>query len=322
MKKATLLLAMTSMAISACTSTKAKYDDTYFSAPNKVVVKKVNVPALPSPRVKASFGVGNDRLVLRAYQDYMKTGRAKTITTDGWVTYPYSPNTRPVISCQPVRQCIVQLEEGEKLFSVNLGDSVHWQQSSFVAGEGEHASVSLSIRPTVEEIATDLVISTNKRTYNIGLVSKESAKPAVLRFYYPEETARETVRLANLAQQQAASMGPHVISEMKGGASMAGGTKLDVNKLSFNYSLTGSNVLWRPTRVFDDSNKTFIQLPNVTSRVDLPVLYLATQGKMQLVNYRYDAPYLIVDGLFNKAWLVTGKGRQQKRIEIVNRNIA
>lgn len=297
--------------MSACTNRQV-IDDDYFSAPNKVVVKEVKVPSTPYPKIRASFGVGNDRLVREAYRRYTKTGKAPTVKTDGWITYPYSANTRPLISCKPVNQCVVQLEEGEKLYSVNVGDSAHWKYATFVSGEGEKASVSLSIRPSDFDIATDVLIGTNKRTYNIGLVSKQGVNPSVLRFYYPEETAREAVEMARLAQAGAAST--KIISE-------GSGTQMDVNKLSFNYCLTGSNVAWKPVRVFDDSNKTFIQMPNVSSRVDLPVLYLARHNKMQLVNYRYDAPYFVVDGLFHKAWLVTGAGRGQKRVEITNKSM-
>ena len=56
------LIAISAMALNACTTTQP-IDDDYFSAPNKVVVKEVNVPSTPYPKVKASFGVGNDRLV-------------------------------------------------------------------------------------------------------------------------------------------------------------------------------------------------------------------------------------------------------------------
>lgn len=305
-------LALSTIVLNACTTNKP-IDDDYFSAPNKVVVKEINVPATPYPKVKASFGVGNDRLVMEAYQRYTKTGHAPTVKTEGWITYPYSPNTRPLITCQPARQCVIQLEEGEKLFSINMGDSAHWSHSSFVSGEGASAAVSVIVRPNYTDTATDLIISTNRRTYNIGLVSKEGGDPSVLRFYYPEETARETVAMARMAQERVQTK---VVSEVE-----TSGTNVDLNRLSFNYRVCGSNVAWKPSRVFDDSNKTFIEMPNITSRVDLPVLYLVTNNKMQLVNYRYDAPYYVVDGLFKKAWLVSGKGGDQKRVEIINKSM-
>lgn len=308
-----VIIGLSALVLTACVRRQV-IDDSYFSAPTKVVVKEVKVPANPYPKVKASFGAGNDPLVMEAYQRYTQTGRAPTVKTEGWITFPYSPHTRPLMMCQPGRQCVVQLEEGEKLFSVNLGDSAHWTHSSIVSGEGTQAAVSIIARPKDIGIATDLIISTNRRTYNIGLVSKAGSDPAVLRFYYPEETARETVEMARLAQEKAQMT--KVVSEVD-----ATGTNVDLNRLSFNYRVCGPAVVWKPTRVFDDSNKTFIEMPNITSRVDLPILYLVTNNKMQLVNYRYDAPYYVVDGLFKKAWLVSGVGRCQKRVEIINHNM-
>jgi type IV secretory pathway VirB9-like protein len=53
----------------------------------------------------------------------------------------------------------------------------------------------------------------------------------------------------------------------------------------------------------------------------LPVLYLANNKAMQMVNYRYKQPYFIVDALFSRAWLISGKGREQVRVEIINQNM-
>ena len=94
-----------------------------------------------------------------------------------------------------------------------------------------------------------------------------------------------------------------------------------LNNVNFNYKIKGNSPPWRPLRVFDDGNKTYIQMPELASKFTLPVLYLARNKEMQMVNYRYTKPYFVVDGLFSRAWLISGKGRNQIRVELFNRNI-
>ena len=79
---------------------------------------------------------------------------------------------------------------------------------------------------------------------------------------------------------------------------------------------------WAPTRVFDDGAKTFIQMPAISDRLDLPVLYILRNKQIALVNYRYKKPYYIIDGLISKAFLISGKGSGQQRVEIDNKKFS
>ncbi|MBN1683989.1 MAG: TrbG/VirB9 family P-type conjugative transfer protein [Gammaproteobacteria bacterium] len=300
--------------LSGCAGHTIQYHPDNFVNPNRIVTKEVEKPVLP--QVKASFGVGNDPAVLQAYRLYQKTGALRTVKGDGWITYPYSNHTKPIISCSMFHFCIVELETGEKLNSYGLGDTQEWQTNAFMTGEGDHASISIQAKPTTNHISTDLTISTNKRTYLIGLVAKPGADTTVLRFYYPEETLIQNVRL--VGQMESNEAHSDVVSTIN----LPRGTKVDLNRLNFNYKIKGDNPPWRPLRIFDDGNKTYIEMPALASKFNLPVLYLARHQTMQMVNYRYVQPYFVIDGLFSHAWLVSGKGSDQERVEILNQNIS
>ncbi len=290
------------------------YNPDDFVNPNVVVKQTVKVPVLPS--VHATYGIGNDPAIVKAYQEYQKTGKMKTITGNGWITFPYSKNAKPIIACSPYHFCIVQLEAGEKLNSYGLGDTQNWKTNVFVTGAGKNASISIEFKPVQNKLSTDMTISTNKRTYLVGLVAKPNADTSVLRFYYPEETMIDNVALANHIQQA------NDRSQVIDSTSLSGGTDVNLNHVSFNYKIKGDTPPWRPLRVFDDGNKTFIEMPAIASRFRLPILYLARNKKMQMVNYRYEKPYFVVDGLFSRAWLILGKGRDQTRVELFNQNIS
>jgi len=61
-------------------------------------------------------------------------------------------------------------------------------------------------------------------------------------------------------------------------------------------------------------------MPDIAAHLDLPVLYILRRSAMQLVNYRYQRPYYIIDALFRRAVLVLGKGHQQVKVVIENRH--
>ena len=66
--------------------------------------------------------------------------------------------------------------------------------------------------------------------------------------------------------------------------------------------------MWSPVRVFDDGSKTFIQFPPGLASSEAPALFIVSfQGNTQLVNYRVQGDYYIVDRLFDEAQLIVGE---------------
>ena len=293
--------------LAACASSP-NVDSNDFINPNHIVTEKVSVP-LPTPKVAATFGVGNDPQIIKAYQEFTKKGVAKTVHSEGFKTFAYDAYSRPIVVCAPLHLCVLQLEHGEKINNIDLGDAAHWLVSTSLIGSPQDGSYQIAVKPKLYDTATDMVITTNKRTYNIGLVSQQGASTHVVNFYYPQETLAKAIQQANQPanlplQQDVISQSTHIV----------------VDQINFNYRLRGDSPNWQPTRVFDDGNKTFIQMPVIAEHLDLPVLYILKNKKMALVNYRYKKPYYIVDGLFAKAYLLSGKGAHQERVEIDNKN--
>lgn len=285
------------------------YNPKDFINPNRVVIKKIKEP-MPNPKVQATYGLGNDPQIEKAYQQFLKSGIAKNIESSGFKTFAYDSYSHPIIACSPLHLCAVQLERGEIINDIDVGDSQNWSKPmQALIGTPEDGSYQVLIKPKYYDIATDLVITTNKRTYNIGLLSQKGTYTHVANFYYPQETLQYSIEKAHEAN--AATEQPSKIDIT---------TQLSLDQINFNYQLKGDPVAWKPTRVFDDGNKTFIQMPPVVERLDLPVLYIAKNRQIQLVNYRYKQPYYIVDGLFAQAYLISGKGSNQERVEIDNRN--
>jgi len=139
-------------------------------------------------------------------------------------------------------------------------------------------------------LKTNLVITTNRRTYLLELASTEKTWMASVSWEYPKDKI-----LALQRQAQAASAAAPVESG------------LSLEKIRFRYAISGSNPPWKPERAFDDGQKVYVQFPAGIAQGELPPLFvIGAQGDGQLVNYRFRSPYLIVDRLFGAAELRLG----------------
>ncbi|MCH9770694.1 MAG: TrbG/VirB9 family P-type conjugative transfer protein [Gammaproteobacteria bacterium] len=294
--------------LTACTH-PAIYTPKDFINPNRIISKTVEVEK-PLPVVHATFGLGNNPAVIAAYRRFINSEktRAPSIQSKGFKTFAYNAYAHPLLACAPLHLCVVQLEQGERINNINIGDSAHWLVGTALLGSIEAGSYQVMIKPKLYHTTTDLVITTDKRTYNIGLVSEVGQATHVLNFYYPEETLQTNLDLLKPTD----SNEHHVVQKS---------SVMALKHIHFNYALSGDHPAWRPAHVFDDGIKTFIQMPAMVERLDLPVLYLQKGHQpFALVNYRYQRPYYIIDGLFRRAFLISGKGRNQVRVVITNQN--
>ncbi|ESY62208.1 hypothetical protein X743_34810 [Mesorhizobium sp. LNHC252B00] len=65
---------------------------------------------------------------------------------------------------------------------------------------------------------------------------------------------------------------------------------------------------WRPTRVYSDGERTYIQFPRSLVGQNAPVLFVVSGGQNRLVNYRMKGDMMIVDYNVDRAVLVSGVG--------------
>jgi type IV secretion system protein VirB9 len=98
-------------------------------------------------------------------------------------------------------------------------------------------------------------------------------------------------------------------------ASTLPGAGVPAEQLNFGFSMSGS-ASWRPTRVYSDGTKTYIQFPATLSGMDAPVLFVVSGGDNRIVNYRMRGDLMIVDYAIDRAILVSGVGWSQEKITI------
>src|SRR3546814_123198 len=73
----------------------------------------------------------------------------------------------------------------------------------------------------------------------------------------------------------------------------------------------------RPVRAFDDGRQAYIEFPQTIGTSEMPPLFvLGSDGKAELVNYRVQGRYIIVDRLFGAAELRLGTKKSAQRVRI------
>ncbi|MDF2381849.1 P-type conjugative transfer protein TrbG [Nostoc ellipsosporum NOK] len=214
---------------------------------------------------------------------------------NGTAVYPYADGTIYRVYTAPERVTDIALQPGENLIAVASGDTVRWVIGDAASGTGAEKRVHVLVKPFSAGLSTNLVITTDRRTYHIALASTGGPAMAALSWSYPQDALLAIRR----AQEAAAAAAP-----------VAAG--LEIERLDFGYTISGDRPAWRPLRAFDDGRQTFIEFPPSLAVGEAPPLFLVDRkGEAQLVNYRLRGRYYVVDRLFDAAELRLGAKRQQ-----------
>lgn len=238
--------------------------------------------------------------------------------SDGLLQYPFG-QAQPELTCAPLRACDIQLQAGEVINNVILGDTVRWIPAPAKTGDGALSTPHVIIKPTEAGLQTNLIITTSRRTYTLTLRSSEVNYVSRVGFYYPADMVQDWNGSAELAQRKADEDSKRKVSDMP---------ITSIEQLNLDgYKIKGDRDLaWYPTRVFDDGTRVWIQMPASMKSNEAPALVLLDKnGDSELVNYRVKeadqggakVTYYIVDKIFERAGLIVGVGRDQRKVEII-----
>ncbi|PHR56300.1 MAG: P-type conjugative transfer protein TrbG [Robiginitomaculum sp.] len=223
--------------------------------------------------------------------------------------YPYSMGALYQVYCAPKQVTDIVLQAGEVLTSVSAGDTVQWVLGDTVSGSGSGEQVHIFVKPIAADISTNLVITTDRRTYHLEMSSFRKTYMAAVSWRYPNEHFGRT-RIQKSALRGASN--PYGYLKPHSNIIPANDNQgLQLANLKFRYEIKGDNPHWRPITAFDDGSKVFIQFPNRLDQGEAPPLFVVgTDGKSQLVNYRVKGTYYVVDRLFAVAELRLGEKKQ------------
>ncbi len=272
-----------------------------------VPVEVVAVPQpLPLPgQLKALPGGKEVKAAPESSDETQRVSRANeearvAPTREGYVNaiqvWPYTDGALYQVYTSPGRVTAIVLQPGEELVAVSAGDTVRWIVGDTASGAGATLRVNVLIKPTRVGLKTNLVITTNRRTYLLELSSTPLAWMASVYWDYPKD------RMLALQKQA---------KEAQAAAPVESGLALE--QIRFRYAVTGDSPPWKPLRAFDDGQRVYIQFPAGIAQGELPPLFvIGAKGDAQLVNYRFRSPYYVVDRLFGAAELRLGGSKKDK----------
>lgn len=220
-------------------------------------------------------------------------------SSDGYVNavqvYPWMEGAVYRLYTAPEQVSDIALQPGEALTAVAAGDTVRWIVGDTSSGSGASRRVHVLIKPSAPGLTTNLVITTDRRSYHLQVESTARTAMAAVSWTY----AQDQLLALDRASQTGAADAP-VASDIA------------VQDLRFRYAISGDKPPWRPIRAFDDGRQVFIEFPARLDQGEAPPLFVVgTEGDSQLVNYRVRGNYYIVDRLFAAAELRLGARKQQ-----------
>ena len=236
-----------------------------------------------------------------------KNGTPPTLGQTGAIVFTYQSYI-PKIMCRPMRVTSIILQPGEIVTGVFPGDTARWTFVPGKSGPAGSEQIHVLVKPIMADISTNIVINTDRRSYNIDLMSSAKEFMPSVSFNYPADTmAAWDVFIADKQQRRNTET---LLSE---------GYGVNPEELNFNYEIRGNeNIKWKPIRVWDDGIKTYIQFTSQSTikSIEAPVFVIYEGKREMLVNYRVAKDMFIVDRVFSKAGLIAGTGREQARVVI------
>lgn len=262
------------------------------------VLMIIPMMAFPTSHARAADGVtANEAKGMGISTQWRGSRGLVTKGADGKVIFLYG-EVQPSVVCSPLQVCDIELQGGEVVRDVLVGDTVRWKVEPATSGAAGGQAIHLIVKPSESGLVSSMVVTTSRRTYHIQLKSHATQYMARVGFEYPEDVS---AKLADVNARLEASTIP--------------GAGVPAEHLSFAYSISGS-AGWRPTRVYSDGQKTYIQFPRSISGQDAPVLFVVSGGQNRIVNYRMKSNMMVVDYNIDRAVLVSGVGWKQQKVTI------
>lgn len=315
-----LLVSVSAIGLTACTSSQAlpviAYDAARFVEAVKVpdspaAVRFVEQPVpvampgqlVPVPNVSKVNAPPPAARVLAANKAALQEPQTQSYINAIQV-YPYMEGALYRLYTAPEKVSDIALEPGEHLIAISAGDTARWVIGDTKSGASETAQVHVLVKPYVTGLKTNLIITTDRRTYHLTLESTPATAMAAVSWRYPQGTLIALKEQAFHTDQT---------------KPVASGVALE--DLRFRYDIKGDSPPWRPVPVFDDGTKVYIEFPQGVAQGEAPPLFVVGErGDTQLVNYRMRGSYYIVDHLFAAAELRLG-GKVQSIVRIERNDV-
>jgi type IV secretion system protein TrbG len=272
--------------------------------PRASVARPVALTRRPTQIAVTNSPVSGPAAIRAANAEALAPSRA-----DGFVNaaqvFPYETGRVFEIWTAPLRITTISLEPGETITNKAAGDTERWMIGDTSSGAGATLQTHILVKPFKAGIATNMVVTTNRRVYFLSLRAADQADAfnSAVTWIHPQP-------LPSSGAQTASSITPTLIAN--------NGRTAAIDTLNQNYRIRASwrKPPWTPVSVSDDGRQTFITFPESLASTEAPPLFvIGDNGEAQLVNWRKQGNIYVVDRLFQNAELRLG-GTKPKIVRI------
>jgi P-type conjugative transfer protein TrbG len=219
--------------------------------------------------------------------------------TGSMIVYPYREGTKYIIPAASSGIVDIQFKAGEQVISIAGTDKASWQLSKTVSGSGAGRIEHVLVRPSASGLNSNVVVTTNQRTYYFRLKSTLNTPIATVKWTYAEDAIPDT---ASFNQDD--------------------GLSVNAENLRFPYKIElkkgRKDPDWLPQAVFHDGVKTYIEFqPHVELAPTLFVRKDGGNGGEEAVTYHVISNYYVIDNVVDALDLTSGDvGRDQIVVEV------
>jgi type IV secretion system protein VirB9 len=249
---------------------------------------------------------------------------------------PYGQMQPPTVTCSTDFVCEIQFAPGETVFDTTSGDKPNWKLNVGVSGDAG-ATPTLFFEPRDychrsargdcdRPLKTNLIITTNRHTYEVFLLAGQSTEHTRYAFYTPELDAKQrTIALAMADAASAmnatpvpspnavASTAPRVSTYELAIANVQAGLSHTSN-FDYNYRIVG-DTLFRPTSVWNDGLHTYLAINSRAQAVTWQAEDTPGNAYLPTVHPPIAGVYT-VDGTPKHLWLIQDVGKHVPQVDI------
>lgn len=204
----------------------------------------VQMKPLPATEVVAAPEPIDEKIRVARANEEARIAPSREGYVNAIQVWPYADGALYQVYTSPRRVSVIALQQGEELVTVSAGDTVRWIVGDTASGSGATLRVNILVKPTRAGLKTNLVVTTNRRTYLLELSSTPQAWMASVSWDYPKDRM-----LASQKQARDAQTATPVASSVT------------LEQIKFRYAISGDAPPWKPLRAFDDGERVYIQFP-------------------------------------------------------------
>ena len=259
-------------------------------------IKSIKPLIMGVPLLVFSFGFANDGVTITPANENVKieskifdddsndgiiSGRKEAVKKTA-VIFQYADNSVYQIYSKPNYLTTIKLQPGEKIIFKAGGDTENWQLEQTTGGK-DNQEILLLV-PTDVDLKTNLVITTDRHTYLINVVSTEDKYNPLVEWQYPQERKLFYENYNNNTESLAVN---------------------DIKNLNYGYTISNKKYNFSPNLVFDDGTKTYILMKN--NLQEMPSFYVkGADNQLTLVTSRVEGRYVVLDYVTDEIYVING----------------